>query len=89
MDGFFAEIICDALTQPPTWHCIVQHEGCDDVLFWAQEPSWNEAMAVAGVALHDFREADSQVRKEMPQATIADKKFMTLHATTRRLRSRR
>lgn len=89
LDGFFAEILCDALTVPPTWHCIIQHEGSVEVLFWSQENSWDNALQAADGALHDLSEAGSYAMRDGPHATINDKKFMTLHETTRRLRSRR
>jgi hypothetical protein len=86
LDGFYADIICDALAVPETWHCIIQWAGCNEVLFWSQEDSHILAVETADKALQDLKEGQSNTAKH---ASIADKKFMTLHETTQRLRSRR
>jgi hypothetical protein len=86
-NGFYADIICDVNAVPVTWHCIVQHHGCTDVLFWSQEDSREHAVQAADGALQDLKEGGED--STILTASIAEKKFMTLHATTQRLRSRR
>lgn len=89
LDGFFAEIICDVQAVPPIWHCIVQYEGSGEVLFWSQEESWSTALHAADGALADLSRGTGDHDRVANDATIRDKKFMTLHETTQRLRSRR
>jgi hypothetical protein len=86
-DGFYADIVFDALAVPETWHCIIQRQGCKEVLFWSQEDSRVHAIEAADEALKDLMEGKDDPARSA--ASIADKKFMTLHETTRRLRSRR
>jgi hypothetical protein len=85
LGGYFAEIVCDSLTVPPTWHCVIQQLGNIEVLFWAQEGSHGEAVLAADNALQDLVGCAGD--KEKLYATIAEKKFMTLRATMRRPRS--
>ena len=84
LGAYFAELICDAMTVPPTWHCIIQQLDHVEVLFWTQESSHDEAVLTADSALQDF--VDCAGDREKLYATIAEKKFMTLHATTQRRR---
>ncbi|HUS19276.1 MAG TPA: hypothetical protein VMZ25_06475 [Terriglobales bacterium] len=86
LDGFFADVICDAQTVPATWHCIVQPQGGKQILFWSQETSRQGALQSAQEALHDLKMNAENAGQLL--ATIGQKKFMTLRETMQRLRSR-
>jgi hypothetical protein len=86
-DDFFADLICDVQTEPATWHCLVQRQGGTQILFWSQALSRQEAVRTAQEALRDLKTGSATPAQRKP--TLAEKKFMTLHETTRRLRSRR
>ncbi|MEO6119909.1 MAG: hypothetical protein ABIP12_04400, partial [Terriglobales bacterium] len=64
-------------------------EGSQEVLFWSQEDSWSTALQAADGALADLSRGTENHDRVANDVTIRDKKFMTLHETTQRLRSRR
>ena len=45
--AFLADIIVDSRTDPPIWHCVVQREGSPEVLYWAQEATFEQARSAA------------------------------------------
>lgn len=42
-NGFAAEILVDEKSIPPVFHWLVQHLGSAEVLYWAQERSFEDA----------------------------------------------
>lgn len=81
-DGCVAEIICDAMTVPPTWHCLIQQQGCAEVLFWSQESSRDDAVRAAEEGLLDLKE-EARNHAVGQGASPVNKKFMTLREPRR------
>lgn len=63
---YFVDIVQDARSTPPIWHCIVQREGSSDVIAWFQEASEQEARQSGTVELETLRDEDLAKAGQLP-----------------------
>jgi len=52
--GFVADLVMDRHTDPPIWHCVIQRNGCPEIVYWAQEPTLRHAQIAAEDKLRDL-----------------------------------
>jgi len=57
---YFADILRDARSTTPAWHCIIQAKGSDEILIWRQYPSEEAAHRDALSELEELVQRDRQ-----------------------------
>lgn len=66
---YFADILRDARSAAPAWHCIIQAKGSDEILVWRQYPTeeaaHREALAELDELLHRDRQRAGQLHLPM------------------------
>lgn len=55
---YFADFRRDRRTSPEVYHCIIQRDGSDDVLWWSQHRTLEAAMEAAESELKRLLEVD-------------------------------
>ncbi len=50
---YFADVVVDRRTHPPTYHWIAQREGSPDIVYWGQAESLDEAKEAAQASIDE------------------------------------
>ena len=69
---YFVDIVQDARTDPPIWHCIVQRHGSSSVIVWFQESSEAQAQQSAEIELRTLRQQDLAQAGQLPLGLTSD-----------------
>lgn len=69
---YFVDIVQDARTDPPIWHCIVQRQGSSSVITWFQESSETQAQRSAETELRTLRQQDLAQAGQLPLGLTSD-----------------
>ena len=64
---YFVDIVQDARSNPPIWHCIVQREGSSDVIAWFQAATEQDARESGASELEALRREDLAKAGQLPQ----------------------